>query len=164
MDLTLTKRGDYTVRAAISLAKAFPGGGYRKIREVAEEMELPLRYTPQILNLLLKAGLAEARAGQQGGYRLRKSPEEISLLEIVEAAEGPLRYERCTLRGGPCHWENVCPLHFTWDEGRQALSAVLQAKTLASLVAVDSSLEAGTMETPSDSHRKPQRAQQGRRS
>jgi len=148
LDLTLTKRGDYAVRAAISLAKVFPSGGYRKIREVAAEMDLPLRYTPQILNLLLKAGIAEARAGQQGGYRLLRSPEEVSLLDVVEASEGPLRSERCTLRGGPCHWENVCPLHFTWEEGRRALSRVLQSKSLASIVAVDSSLEAGTIAVP----------------
>ena len=153
MDLALTKRGDYTVRAAISLAKAFPSGGYRKIREVAAEMDLPLRYTPQILNLLLKAGIAEARAGQQGGYRLRRSPEEITLLDVVEAAEGPLRSERCTLRGGPCHWDDVCPLHFIWEEGRRALSGVLEEKSLASVVAVNSSLEAGIIAAPGDSHR-----------
>jgi Rrf2 family transcriptional regulator, iron-sulfur cluster assembly transcription factor len=134
LDLTLTKRGEYTVRAAISLAKAFPMGGYRKIREVAEEMGLPLPYTPQILNLLLKAGIAEARAGQRGGYRLRRSPDEVSLLDVVEAAEGPLRSERCTLRGGSCPWDNVCPLHFTWEEGRRALSRVLQETNLASIV------------------------------
>src|SRR5690348_8931729 len=102
LDLTLTKRGDYTVRAALALGKAFSTGSLRKIREVAPEMNLPLKYTPQILNLLCKAGIAEARAGQQGGYRLTRSPEEISMLEIVEAAEGPFRAERCTLRGGPC--------------------------------------------------------------
>src|SRR5262245_52533339 len=118
MDLTLTKRGDYAVRAALALANAYEADGYRKIREIAEEMDLPVKYTPQILNLLAKAGLAVARAGKQGGYRLSRPPAEVSVLEVVEAAEGPLHTERCTLRGGPCHWDNVCPLHHIWVEAQ----------------------------------------------
>ena len=155
VDLTLNKRGDYAVRAAISLGKAFGASRYRKIREVAEEMDLPARYTPQILNLLLKAGIAEARAGQQGGYRLVRSPDEISLLEIVEAAEGPLRPERCTLSGGPCHWESMCALHPIWDRASTALVDVLRGTTLASVVAIESSLEAGTYAVPPATHRQP---------
>jgi Rrf2 family protein len=154
LDLTLTKRGDYAVRAAIALARNYPTRGYRKIREVADDMDLPLMYTPQILNLLLKAGLAEARAGQQGGYRLRRAPSDINLLEIVEAADGPLRAERCTLRGGPCHWDDVCPLHSTWDEARLAYSGVLASKSLASIAAVDAALESGIASAPPDSHRR----------
>ena len=125
MDLTLSRRGDYVVRAAISLARAFPPRGYRKIREVAEEMRLPRTYTPQILNALAQAGLAEAKAGQQGGYRLRRDPATISVLEVVEAAEGPLGPERCTLRDGPCRWDDMCPLHPSWDQAVKALRQAL---------------------------------------
>ena len=155
MDLTLTKRGDYVVRAALSLARAFDDGAFRKIREVAADMDLPLHYTPQILNLLLKAGLAEARAGKQGGYRLLRPPEQISLLDLVEAGEGPLRDQRCTLRGGPCHWEDMCPLHSVWDQAYSALTEVLAGRTLASLAATDRALEQGTFPVPADSHRRP---------
>jgi Rrf2 family protein len=151
MDLTLTKRADYVVRAAISLARAFPRGDFR---EVAEDMDLPLRYTPQIMNLLVRSGLAEARAGQRGGYRLLRAPEQISLLELVETGEGTLRPDRCTLRGGPCHWQDLCPLHSTWEETRHALAGVLAGRSLASIAAVDSLLEAGAIRIPADSHRK----------
>lgn len=154
MDLTLTRRGDYVVRAAIALARAFPQGGYRKIREVAEEMRLPRAYTPQILNLLAQAGMAEARAGQQGGYRLRRDPATISLLEVVEAAEGPLRPERCTLRDGPCRWEDMCPLHPAWERAVDSLRGTLQATTLASVSLVDAALAAGRYPVPPQSHRK----------
>jgi DNA-binding IscR family transcriptional regulator len=56
MKLTLTRRGDYAVRAAFCLAKAWGAGGYVKIREVAEAMDLPVSYTPQVLKLLGGAG------------------------------------------------------------------------------------------------------------
>jgi Rrf2 family iron-sulfur cluster assembly transcriptional regulator len=141
MDLTLTKRGDYAVRAAISLARHHGSDGYRKIREVAEEMVLPPRYTAQILALLAKAGLAEARAGRRGGYRLSRSPADVSLLEVVESAEGPLQPQRCTLRGGPCRWEEACPVHFAWAQASEAIRASLASASLASVAHEDESLE-----------------------
>jgi|SRR5579875_752607 len=132
MNLTLTRRGDYVLRAAIALAQA-PPGCYRKIREIATEMNLPLAYTPWILKRLARAGLAEARAGQHGGYRLRRDPETISLLEIVEAAEGPLQPMRCTLRGGPCTLQDTCAVHPAWQVATQALQQTLASISLATL-------------------------------
>ena len=64
MNLSLTKTGDYVVRAALSLALTHPRAGYLKIRDVAAQMDLPLHYAPQILGMLGKAGLAESRAGR----------------------------------------------------------------------------------------------------
>jgi Rrf2 family protein len=136
MDISLSRKGDYAVRAAISLAR-HSGDGYRKIREVAEEMALPERYTPQILGLLARAGLAEAKAGRDGGYRLTRHPEEVSLLEVVEAAEGPLTSTRCTLRGGPCQWDNTCPVHHVWTGAREALRHSLANVSLASVAEED---------------------------
>jgi hypothetical protein len=59
VDLALTRRGDYAVRAALCLAKAAGDGRYVKIREVAGTMALPASYTPQALRLLAEAGLAD---------------------------------------------------------------------------------------------------------
>lgn len=153
MDLTLSKKGDYVVRAALALARAWKDGGYRKIREVAEEMDLPLSYTPQILSALAQAGIAEARAGRDGGYRLLRAPEEISLLDIVEAGEGQLSPSVCALRGGPCRWDNVCALHPMWSAATQAICLVLQQSTLAGVVLVDEALEAGRFTIPDNAHR-----------
>jgi Rrf2 family protein len=143
MDLTLTRRGDYVVRAAIALATAWDGRGrFLKMREVAEEMRLPPSYTPQLLGILSKVGLAEARAGRAGGYRLSRSPAEISVLEVIEAAEGALTSRRCAIRGGPCRWEDVCALHPTVERAAEAIRSTLAATSLAEVAAVDRHLEA----------------------
>jgi Rrf2 family protein len=143
VDLRLSRRGDYALRAAIALGRAYASGEYRKVREVAAEMGLPLQYTPQILNILQKAGLAEARAGQKGGYRLLRPPAELSLLELLEAAEGPLWPQRCALSGGPCYWGDTCAVHPAWEKAYRALSDILATTTLASILDVDATLEAG---------------------
>jgi Rrf2 family protein len=143
MDLALTRRGDYAVRAALCLAQRGGDGGYVKIREVAQAMALPASYTPQVLRLLAEAGLAEAKAGRGGGYRLTRPPGEVALLEVVEAAEGPFTLERCILRGGPCHWEQACAVHAAWSAAVEACRDSLRQTTLADLVAADARIEAG---------------------
>jgi Rrf2 family protein len=138
MDLQLTRRGDYAVRAAIGLAKAGSWGEFRKLREVSSEMRIPLHYTQEILTLLMRAGLAEARAGKGGGYRLMRNPDDITLLEIVEAAEGPLSLERCTLSGGPCRREEtVCAVHAYWEQANAAFVSALRGRRLSKIVDLD---------------------------
>jgi Rrf2 family protein len=144
MDLTLSKRGDYVVRAAISLASAWNDNeGYRKIREISEEMRIPASYTPQLLGLLARADLAEARAGRRGGYRLTRAPTEISMVDVIEAAEGRLVSRACPIRGGPCRWDEVCAVHPIWVKVSAAIRSVLEQTSLAEVAARDRLLEIG---------------------
>jgi Rrf2 family protein len=156
MDLTLSRRGDYVVRAAIYLARNWgEDGSYSKIREVADAMDLPRSYTPQLLGVLAKAGLAEAKAGRVGGYRLTRAPETIPVLEVIEAAEGYLSSRRCPMRGGPCHWDDVCALHPTWVRASEAIRSTLQQTSLSDVAAVDRRLAVGesVAPTPTSGHR-----------
>ena len=149
MNLTLTRRGDYVVRAAVCLASVWQGEaderaptGYRKIRDVAREVSIPDSYTPQVLGLLVRAGLAESKAGPGGGYRLSRRPAAISMLDVVQAAEGTLAQGRCILRGEPCRWEESCAVHPTWFAASEAFQSVLRTTTLAQVAAEDRALAA----------------------
>lgn len=153
MDMTLSRRGDYVMRSAITLARAFASGEQRKIREVVAETAIPATFASQILADLVRAGLASSRAGRDGGYRLIRSPEEISVLEVIEAAEGTLHAERCALGEGPCRWDAVCPLHETWLEMTGALRELLARTSLAEVAGRDAAIEAGTYHFEGDSHR-----------
>ncbi|HEY8620164.1 MAG TPA: Rrf2 family transcriptional regulator [Dermatophilaceae bacterium] len=153
MNMTLSKRGDYVVRSALCLARAYESGDYRKIREVVAEMAVPQTFASQILGELVRAEIAVSKAGRDGGYRLALPPEKITVLEVVEAGEGPLRSERCALGEGPCHWELVCPMHDTWSAATEALRDTLAQVNLATLAARDVAIEAGTYPTPAHPHR-----------
>jgi Rrf2 family protein len=137
MKLALTRRGDYSLRAALYLAEDWERGGFAKIRDVALAMNLPASYTPHVLLLLARSGIARARAGREGGYRLARAPETVSVLEVVEAAEGDLRSSTCILRGGPCHWETACAAHAAWSDASEAFRSSLSATTLADLAIED---------------------------
>ena len=143
MDLRLTRRGDYAVRSALLLARAWNSGRFLKVREMTSAMDLPVSYTPQVLKLLMSAGIAEAKAGPEGGYRLRVAPGDVTLLQVVEAAEGAFVLDRCILRGGPCHWEDACAVHATWFGVVEACRERLLATTLADLADADQRLQAG---------------------
>jgi Rrf2 family protein len=149
MNLTLTRRGDYVIRAALCLAGAWREGSVRRIRDVAREMAVPISYTPQVLGFLTRAGLAEARPGPGGGYRLARPPAAISMLEVTEAAEGPLTPTRCILRGGPCRWESACSVHPSWAVAAEAFRSSLRSMTLADVAAEDARLRAAAGSTGS---------------
>jgi Rrf2 family transcriptional regulator, iron-sulfur cluster assembly transcription factor len=150
VNLRLSKRGDYVVRSAICLARAYESGAPKKLRQISAEMEIPRTFVSQILGDLVHAGLAFSSFGKEGGYRLACPPAEVSLLEVVEAGEGPLAPETCALGDGPCRWEAVCPLHESWVAASSALRAELAATSLADVAERDRAIEAGTYPIPAD--------------
>jgi len=139
MRMELTKRGDYAVRAMLALARgsgpAAGGNGLLSARRIADAMTIPVRFLPQVLTDLQRAGLVEAAPGRSGGYRLARLPAEISLLDVIEAVEGDSRRRTCVLRGGPCGLDGTCDVHDTFFRGQEALLATLAEASLAELAA-----------------------------
>lgn len=91
--LLLTRKTDYALLALASLANLEPQG--TSARELAEKLHLPLPVLRNILKQLASRGVLKSTRGTKGGYRLAKSPGEISLAELVTAIEGPMRLTRC---------------------------------------------------------------------
>jgi Rrf2 family protein len=143
MKLKLSKRGDYVVRSAICLAASYEADVPKKLRQVSLEMGVPRTFVSQIMGDLVQAGIATSYFGTNGGYRLARRPEEITLLEVVEAGEGPLDSDTCVLGDDPCKWESVCPLHETWMAATAAMKSELASTTLATLVERDRAITAG---------------------
>jgi Rrf2 family protein len=153
VNVTLSKRGSYAAAAAICLARAYEDRQPKKLREISEEMAIPRTFASQILGDLVHAGIAVSFPGRGGGHRLARPPGEVSVAEVIEAAEGPLASERCALRDGPCRWHDVCPLHETMTMATASLREVLAASTLAMLAERDAAMASGTYPVPADSHR-----------
>jgi Rrf2 family protein len=132
MRLELTKRGDYAVRAMLALARG-SGNGLLSARRIAGAMEIPVRFLPQVLSDLQRAGLVEAAPGRAGGYRLSRAASAISLLDVIEAVEGDSRRRGCVLRGGPCGVDGHCDVHEVFFRGQEALRGTFAQSTLAEL-------------------------------
>ena len=132
MRLELTKRGDYAVRAMVALTRG-AGNGLLSARRISDAMDIPVRFLPQVLADLLRAGLIEAAPGRAGGYRLSRDPEALTLLEVIEAVEGDSRRVSCVLRGGPCGKDGFCDVHHVFFEGQEALRGTFARSSMADL-------------------------------
>lgn len=138
MQISLGSRGDYSVRAILFLAR-HPGRQPR--RSIAEAMDIPAKYLPQILVQLVRAGFIRSTTGRRGGYELALAPDRISLREIIEVVEGPIRSQKCVLRTGPCYWQDACAIHDAWVQAENGLIERLSAISFADLAHVDRELE-----------------------
>lgn len=132
MRLELTRRADYAVRAMLELAHA--GGGLTAGPAIAATTGIPPRFVAQVMGDLVGAGLAEARMGRSGGYRLARSASLISILDVVQAVEGDGRRRTCVLRGSPCARDGVCEVHDIFSAAQDALLDRLGEATLAGIV------------------------------
>ncbi len=133
MKIELTRRGDYAVRAMLSLA-ATTGETRLTGREIAERTAVPRSFLPQVMADLSRAGLVTRRVGRIGGYRLARPPSEITLLEVIETIEGDTRRTACVLRNGPCGVDGRCVAHASFYAAQEALRSSLAGSTLASVI------------------------------
>lgn len=131
--MRLTAKSEYGVLAAIELACHY-GARPVSAREVATRRSIPPRFLEQILVALRRAGLVAAIRGARGGFELTRDPFEISVLEIVEALEGPLSASVCDgERGELCGRSGTCAAAPMWARASAALRDVFASTTLGEL-------------------------------
>ena len=133
MRLALTKRADYAIRAVFALARA-PRGEWISVRQLAADQAIPVAFLPRVMRDLVAGQLVDGARGRTGGYRLARRPDEVSLLDIVEAVEGDLRRRGCILRGGPCPPNGVCAVHPVFAAAQDDLLERLARARVADLI------------------------------
>ncbi|MFN7998171.1 MAG: Rrf2 family transcriptional regulator [Bryobacteraceae bacterium] len=129
--MQLTRAADYAVRVMIHLAAQPPGTRLNRAA-LASAAEVPEHFLSKVLQALGRARLIAAQRGTSGGFALAAAPEDISVLRVVEAIEGPLQLNVC-LTGVGCHRQGWCPAHMVWVEAQAALTQVLKNASIAKL-------------------------------
>jgi len=141
--MQLTRQADYAIRALLHLSAAEPGNVVQT-REIASSEGIPEKYLPTIMRTLARAGLVRTLRGNQGGVLLARGPEDINLLEVIEAIEEPIMLNRCLREEGECSRESFCPVHPVWDRIQQTLIDRLESTSFADLASEKISCEAGS--------------------
>ena len=149
--LRVTKLTDYatvvlTVLASEPDAVASAAG-------LAERAGLEAPTVAKLLKPLAQAGLVEAFRGTNGGYRLARAPGDISLVEIVEAMEGPLGMTECSVHAGSCGIEQSCGVRANWRRINDVVADALRGVSLAQMLAPPASGSHETIPRKSDSAR-----------
>ncbi len=128
----ISRTAEYAIRASLWLAAHT--GHPKTVQEIARATALPPKYLAKILRLLARAGLVQSQPGPGGGCLLVRRPEELALLEVMEAVDPIPRLRDCPLglAGRP---SKLCPLHARLDAALALLQNALGGCTLAELLA-----------------------------
>ena len=126
--MQITRQADYAVRAVLYLAKIGPDKR-AATSQIAQEQQIPPSFLAKIVSQLSVAGLLQTSRGARGGVSLARSPEQISLLEVVEAIDGPILLNECVSGIGTCTFNDECPMQTIWCEAQADLVRRLRDTT-----------------------------------
>ena len=132
--LLITRATEYAIRAVLYLAKQ-PAKEIVLKKDICKTQDITPAFLTKILQPLIKVGIVGSQRGVGGGFYLTKKPDEISLLDIVQAQEGPLLLNTCLEKPGTCDRDVFCPVHGAWSKVREDFSNTLASYTFAALVA-----------------------------
>ncbi len=130
--MLVTRKTDYAVRCILYLAQA--NEQIANVTEVSRQMHIPKTFLAKIFQKLTKAGLVESIRGMNGGFRLSKNPADVSLLDIMEAIQGPVCVNVCAVNSKKCSRSSSCSVHPFWVKLRQDMNRQMQEQTIAQLM------------------------------
>lgn len=126
--MQITRQADYAVRAVLYLAQLGPEQR-AATSQIAQDEQIPPSFLAKIVSQLSVAGLLQTSRGARGGVSLARSPKEISLLEVVEAIDGPILLNECVAGNGLCNFGDSCPIRPVWCDTQAELVSRLRATT-----------------------------------
>lgn len=125
--MILTRKSDYGLQAVFALARS---AEYLSAKRIAQEYRLPLAFVKKLLQKLCRAGLVRATVGQQGGYTLARSPQNISVRELLEALEGTLSPVSCLAPDHDCELADGCSTRRIWEQIDRKIQEALASISL----------------------------------
>lgn len=130
--MQITKQADYALRAIVYLSN-LKEGEKASTGKIAKMQKIPPSFLAKIVSQLSIAGLIHTSRGARGGVSLAKKPEEISVLDVIRAIDGPVILNECTENPDACPFQATCPLFKMWCDARDMLINKLSGATFSSV-------------------------------
>lgn len=136
--MSVSSKCYYAIRAVYALAE-HGGETPMKIADIAEREIIPIRFLEVILNQLKGGGFVQSRRGAEGGYKLARAADSITVGEIMRYVDGPIAPVDCVSQSRPkeCDFHGECHFFGFWGRVRQAISNVVDRTTFADLIRED---------------------------
>ena len=130
--MELTRKGEYAIRGIVYLAGK-PIDKVCLLSDIATAVDVPPTFLAKIFQQFSKIGLVKSFRGTGGGFLLGRPPENITLLEVVEAVEGPIVPNRCVAAPNDCERSGFCNVHPVWKRVQEEVRSALAGVTLKEL-------------------------------
>lgn len=130
--LQISRKIEYGLRAMIFLASQ-PPDTVVPFREIARRMDVPEDFLAKILKTLVSKQMVRSTRGAHGGYSLTSPASEISMLDVIEAVEGPVKVNVCQDNHDACKLSRSCTMYGVWKLGQERMLEVYRAATLDKL-------------------------------
>lgn len=130
--MQITRQADYAVRAVLHLART--GDQRTATSMIAEEQRIPPSFLAKIISQLSIAGLLHTSRGARGGVTLAREAKDITLLEVIEAIDGPIQLNECVGDNGTCSFDGDCPLRPIWCDAQEELVGRLKGTNFADMM------------------------------
>ncbi|MCD8339413.1 MAG: Rrf2 family transcriptional regulator [Burkholderiales bacterium] len=138
--MRITTKSRYALRMIVDLATRDPAS-YIALRDIAKNQDISKKYLEQIVPLLTQAGILKTTRGFQGGYQLAKTPEEITVADILLAAEGSFAPVACLNDSGEsCQRSATCPTQYVWNGLEKVIENYLCSITVRDIVEREKSI------------------------
>lgn len=132
--MTFSRSCEYALQAALYLGVRHAEGiRVVSLQDIAESQEIPAHFLSKILQTLVRHKLLVSLKGPKGGFALARSPDSVTLLDIVSATDGLDMFDRCGIGLRACSDENPCPVHHEYKVIKNKIRQVLSHKSLAEL-------------------------------
>jgi Rrf2 family protein len=128
----ITREADYAVRCVLFLSRE--AGRIISANEIAESMTIPKSFLAKILQRLTRGAIVRSTQGIAGGFELAKKSSKVSILEVIEAIQGPTAVNICAVDERNCDLSNTCSVHPVWIELRKVIERRLQKENFAGLI------------------------------
>jgi len=133
MRLELTGKTDLAIRALNELSSRGESNITRG-EDLAAALHTTKNYLPQVMSPLIRAAWVSSAPGPNGGYTIATRSSDITLLEVIEAVEGPAEDGQCVLTGSPCPDQGPCAMHTPWTRARESLLNELAGTPVAEVL------------------------------
>jgi Rrf2 family protein len=132
--MQITRQADYAVRAVYYLTQ-LGSDNKAATSQIADEQQIPPSFLAKIISQLSVAGLLHTSRGARGGVSLARDPKEISLLDVVEAIDGPILLNECVADSGACTFSGDCPMQPIWCDAQRDLVGRLERTNFSDIAA-----------------------------
>ncbi|NLJ71770.1 MAG: Rrf2 family transcriptional regulator [Syntrophomonadaceae bacterium] len=131
--MQITRQTEYAIKTMLELAKN-KEEGYLSTKHISKQQQIPEDFLKKTIKLLALADLVVTQRGANGGVKLNRSADDINLVEVIEAIEGPIALNVCLAPGYNCPNQPSCPISKAFGKAQMAMLGVLEKQTLTNML------------------------------